>query len=97
MARLIITDTLVLSEPRRIELQSINPGRTVRIDNPDGEVSFYIVNKIPVSENINTKPETIPLTNLGSGRLVQKRANMKVIPVSCDVLVKLFPEIKGNK
>lgn len=97
MARIIVADTAVLVESRRIRLDEIGSGRAVRIDNPDGEVSYYIVNKVPESENLNTKPNTVTLTNFGSGRIVQKRANMLAIPISVDVLVKLFPEINGNK
>ena len=96
MAKVTIADTSVLVESRKIRLGDISSGRTVRIDNPDGKTSYYIVNKIPSSENLNRKHNTTALTNIGSGRLVQKRNSMSVIPVSVDALVSVFPEIKGN-
>lgn len=97
MAKITIADTSVLVEPRRIRLGDMNSGRTVRIDNPDGQVSFYIINKIPSFENLNRKPNTVALTNLGSGRLVQKHSSMSVIPISVDALINVFPKTKGNE
>ena len=97
MAKVTIASNKVLSETRKITLGEVPSGRSVKIDNPQGETSYYIVNKIPNTENLTTKKSTIPLTNYGSGRLVQKRANMLVTPVSVEVLIKVFPEMNGNQ
>lgn len=96
MARITIADDTVLTEPRRVELKSVNSGKAVRIDNPQGVVSFYIINKIPKNENMNLKQGTIALTNLGSGRIVQKRDTMLVVPVSADILIREYPQQEEN-
>ncbi len=92
MARIIIADSDILSETRRIKLEQISPGRVVKIDNPNGEPAYYIINKIPNSEHLSLKHVTVALTNLASGRLVQKRSDMLVTPISADVFIKLFPK-----
>lgn len=96
MARITITEPVVLTEPRRVQLNTINPGKAVRIDNPQGVMSFYIINKIPQSEDLNLKKSTVALTNLGSGRIVQKRDTMLVVPISADILIREYPHTEGN-